>query len=293
MAETLGVKLPEEYVRFMEKYGKKLPTDPISRQSWVLGLGDAIFAEGTTLAFRSKIPNFSLEHVVIGYLGIKEVVIDKMNEEIDNYVMLNTQDGKILSVDSFGATKIMADGFEDWAGLEILAAEFRDKYENTLIVVLFDDEPKAEEVRANLLKLQRKGYVDLEDIVVVVKEADGKVRHHQNNKMAKKGGVVGSLTGLIVGALMLHPLLGAVLGGVAGAITASLEGTGIENNFIMDLAANFKPGSSALFTLVIKAQPEKVVENITGFGGKILVTSLSKEKAAELQTALDAAQGKA
>jgi uncharacterized membrane protein len=290
VAKTLGVKLPEEYVRFMEKYGKKLSTDPISQQSWVLGLGDANFVEGTTLAFRSKRPNFAPENVVIGYSGLKKIMIDKIEEEIDDYVMLNTQDGKILSVDSLGATKIIADGFEDWAGSEILAAELRDKYESTLTVILFDDVLKAEEARANLLKLQHQGYIDLEDIVVVVKEADGTARHHQTNKMTKKVAAVGSLTGLIAGALVLHPLLGAAMGAVAGAITASFEDAGIEDDFIMDLAANFKPGSSALFTLVIRVQPETVLETFRGFGGKILVTSMNKEEAARLQADLDGIQ---
>ena len=289
VAKTLGVKFPEEYVRFMEKYGKKLPTDPISGQSWVLGLGDADFVEGTTLAFRSKLPNFAPENVVIGYSGLKKIMIDKIEEEIDDYVMLNTQDGKILSVDSLGATKIIADGFEDWAGSEILAAELRDKYTSTLTVVLFDDVLKAEEARTNLLKLQHQGYIDLEDIVVVVKEADGTAKYHQTNEMAKKGAAVGSLTGLIAGALVLHPLLGAVLVGAAGAITASFADAGIEDDFIMNLTANFKPGSSALFTLVIRSQPEKVLPTFQ-LGGKILVTSMNKEEAARLQADLDAIQ---
>ncbi|MGO9021602.1 MAG: DUF1269 domain-containing protein [Syntrophobacteraceae bacterium] len=288
--KTLGVKLPEDYARFMEKYGEKLPRDPISRQSWVLGLGDAFFVEGTTEAFRSKMPNFLPENVVIGYSGTKTIVIDKISKEIDTYVMLNTHEGKILSVDSLGATQIIADGFEDWAGSEILAADLRDKYEGTLIAVLFDDELKAEEARAKLLKLQHQGYIDLEDIVVVVRQADGTYRHHQAHEIAKKGGALGSLVGLVAGALVLHPLLGAVLGAAAGAITASFEDVGIEDEFIRHVAENFKPGSSALFTLVIRLQPQTVLETFQGFGGKILVTSMSKEQAARLKASLDAVQ---
>jgi uncharacterized membrane protein len=287
LAKTLGVKLPEEYTRFMEKHGNKLSNDPISRQSWVLGMGDAYFVEGTTQAFRSNIPNFPPENVVIGYLGIKTIVINKANEEIDAYVMLNTHDGKILSVDSLGAREVIADSFEDWAGSEILAAELRNKYESTLTVVLFDDELKAEEARAKLLKLQRQGYIDIEDIVAVVRQGDGTWKRHETHEMAKKGGVVGSLTGLIVGALMLHPLLGVLMGAAAGAVTASYADVGIEDEFIRHLAKDFKPGSSALFTLFMKAQPEKVLEAFQGFGGKILVTSMDKEQVARLKATLD------
>ncbi len=290
VAKALGVTLPEEYVRFMEKHGKRLPADPINRQSWILGLGDVSFVEGTTQAFRTRIPNFSAHNVVIGYLGVKTIVINKTTEEIDSYVMLNTHDRKILSVDSLGATDIIADNFEDWAGSEILAAELKEKYAGTLTVVLFDDEQRAEEARAKLLKLQRRGYIDLEDIVSVVRQADGTWRHHETHEMEKKGGALGSITGLIVGALLLHPVLGAVLGAAAGAMTGSLEDVGIEDEFIRNLAKGFQPGSSALFTLVVRAQPEKVREDFQGFGGRILVTSLDKEEVARLKATLDPGQ---
>jgi len=290
LAKTLGVKLPEEYVTFMKKYGKKLPADPASQKSWVLGLGDAHFVAGTTEAFRSNIPNFPMENVVIGYAGVKTIVINKTNEEIDNYVMMNTRDGKILSIDSLGSREILAGSFNKWAGVEILGSELKEKYKSILTVILFDDELKAEEARVKLIELQRQGYVDLEDVVVVIKEADGTAKYLQSDKMAKKGGVVGSITGLIAGALVMQPLVGALLGALAGVVSASLEDAGIDDNFIKDLTANFKPGSSALFALVVKAQPEKILETFKGFGGKILVTSMTKENAAKLQANLDAVQ---
>ena len=50
------------------------------------------------------------------------------------------------------------------------------------------------------------------------------------------------------------------------------------------------PGSSALFVLVRKATPDKVLEEIRGSGGKILKTSLTHEDEAKLQAALSAAK---
>jgi uncharacterized membrane protein len=54
-----------------------------------------------------------------------------------------------------------------------------------------------------------------------------------------------------------------------------------------DLAETFEPGSSALFTLVRKADPERVAEACFGFGGKVLVNSVSKEREAAIQAFLD------
>jgi uncharacterized membrane protein len=44
--------------------------------------------------------------------------------------------------------------------------------------------------------------------------------------------------------------------------------------------------SSALFVLVRKAQPDKVLAELSGIQGKVLRTSLSNEQEARLQEAL-------
>ena len=42
-----------------------------------------------------------------------------------------------------------------------------------------------------------------------------------------------------------------------------------------ELAANLNEGTSALFILIRKSTPDKVLERLKGFKGKILQTSLS------------------
>jgi uncharacterized membrane protein len=286
LAKTLGIKLPEEYARFMEKYGRKLPLDPLSGRSWVLGLGNTYFVEGTTQAFRSRIPGFAPENIVIGSLGPKTIVLNRTYEQIDTYAMLDTGSGKVLSVDTLGVAEVIADSFQEWAGAEILAAELKEEYGSTLTVVLFNDELKAEEARAKILELQREGHIELEDVVSVVRQADGTWKHHRSHELEKKVGAVGSLTGLIAGALMLHPLLGAALGAAAGAITASMKDSGMEDDFVRPLAKGLKPGTSAIFTMVQRAEPEKVLEKFKGFGGEVLVASMDKEQISRLKECL-------
>ena len=291
---ALGVELPEDYVGFMEKYGKKLSADPISQNSYIPGLGDADFVVGTTLAFRSRLPNFSIENVVIGYLGVKTIVVNRAYEEIDNYMILSTQDRQILAVDSRGVAEMIAGGFEEWVGPELLRAKLKEQYQSTLTVVLFEDEKKAAGAREKLLNLQRQGHIDLEDVVVVVKEPDGTTRYYQPRKGSKKGAAVGSITGFIVGSIFFTPLVGAAIGAAAAAISTSLGGVdmGIDDQFLKDLAQKFNPGCSALFTLVRRANPEKVGEAFFGFGGKVLVNSMSKQREATIQEFLDAAREK-
>lgn len=109
------------------------------------------------------------------------------------------------------------------------------------------------------------------------------------NRLARKGGVAGSITGLIVGSILFHPLIGAVFGAITGAMSASLTDMGVDEQFMKDLSKKFKPGCSALFTLVRKADPDRVGEAFLGFGGKVLVSSVSKEREAAIQELLDAA----
>ena len=158
-----------------------------------------------------------------------------------------------------------------------------------LIVIDYDNPFQAEEVRLKLLKLQRDYLIDLEDAVVAVRNADGKVKLNQVYKLTQAGAIAGGFWGALVGLLFLNPLLGAAVGAGAGAISGALTDVGINDEFIKKLAETFKPGTSALFILVRKVTPDKVLEELRGSGGKIIQTSLSHEDEAKLQAALSAA----
>jgi uncharacterized membrane protein len=155
-----------------------------------------------------------------------------------------------------------------------------------LIVVAFEDEYKAEEVRLTLMRLQKDYLIDLEDAVVAVKKEDGKVKLNQIHHLAASGAVGGGFWGLLIGLLFLHPLLGLAVGAGTGAVAGALTDVGINDDFMKELASNLKPGSSALFVLVRKATPDKVMEELQGVGGRVLRTSLSREDEQKLQAAL-------
>ena len=57
---------------------------------------------------------------------------------------------------------------------------------------------------------------------------------------------------------------------------------GINDQFIKDLGETFKPATSALFVLVHKATTDKVLEHLSGFRGKVLKKSFTKDKEEEL-----------
>ena len=154
---------------------------------------------------------------------------------------------------------------------------------SNLVVLGFDEPNKAEEVRLELQKLQTEYLLDLADVAVAIKDEKGKVMlHHAGNLIthdAVFGGAYGSLAHLILA------------NAVAGAASGALRDVGINDHFMKALAAMIS-SSLALFVLTRSPSPDRnrLLEELKGLGGKILMTSLSHEDEARLQAALSAAK---
>ena len=159
-----------------------------------------------------------------------------------------------------------------------------------LVVIGFEDQHKAEEVRLALIKMQREYLIDLEDAVVAVKNEDGTIKLHQAVNLTAAGAVSGGFWGTLIGCLFFSPLLGAAAGAAAGAVSGALSDIGVNDDFMKKIAGELEPGHSALFVLVRKATPDKVLDELKGYGGTVLQTSLTHEEEAKLQAALNEAK---
>jgi len=160
---------------------------------------------------------------------------------------------------------------------------------SNLVVVAFEEEHKAFELRAELLKLQKEYLIKMEDAVIVTKDPKGDVKLHQAVNLTAAGAVGGGFWGALIGLIFLNPLVGAAVGAGAGALSGKLADIGIEDKFMKELGASFQPGTSALFVLVKEATRDKILARLKGFGGKVLQTSLSKDDEESLQKALSGA----
>jgi len=58
---------------------------------------------------------------------------------------------------------------------------------------------------------------------------------------------------------------------------------------VKELGETLRNNTSALFVLVRKVTPDKVLEELKGFKGKVLKTSLTKDKEEELRKFLEQA----
>ena len=160
---------------------------------------------------------------------------------------------------------------------------------SNLIVIGFNNEADAFEMRAALAKLQTQYLIEMEDAVVVTRDAGGKVQLHQAVNLTAAGAVSGAFWGTLIGMLFLNPLLGTAMGAGAGALSGKLSDIGINDQFMKDLGGTMTPGSSALFVLVRKSTPDKVLEGLKAFAGKgrVLQTSLTKDKEEELRAFIE------
>lgn len=163
-----------------------------------------------------------------------------------------------------------------------------------LICVAYKDKDTADQVLNELREMQREYLIDLEDACVVTREMDGKVRLKQAVNLVTMGaassGLSGMLWGGLVGLLFLNPLAGMALGGAvgmgAGALAGRMSDYGIPDDYIRKIAQAIEPGSSGLFVLVRKVNPEKVLPELAKYHGTVLRTSLTSEQEARLQQAL-------
>jgi uncharacterized membrane protein len=157
-----------------------------------------------------------------------------------------------------------------------------------LIAVAYPDRETADKVRNELARLTREHVIEIEDAVVVTREANGRVKLHQAVSPAGAGAAGGALWGGLIGLIFLAPLLGAAIGAGVGAASGALTDLGIDDNLMKELGQSVPEGGAALFVLVRQVTPDKVIPRISQYGGKILQSSLSDEAEQRLQEALTA-----
>jgi uncharacterized membrane protein len=164
---------------------------------------------------------------------------------------------------------------------------------STLVVIDYESEVKAEEVRIALLKMQKEYLIDLEDAVVVVRDKNGRIKLRQLYNLTAAGAARGGFWGALIGLLFLNPLFGFAIGAAAGAVSGALTDVGIDDNFMRSLGETLKPGTAALCVLIRQMTPDKVLAEIQKYGGTLIKTNLCNENEAKLRDALATVQNAA
>lgn len=154
-----------------------------------------------------------------------------------------------------------------------------------LVVLAFDNEGGAGELRDRLLKRQEQRLIPLADAAVVVRRQDGTVKVKQLHNLVGAGAVGGAFWGLLIGLVFWAPWLGLAAGAAVGALHHKFTDIGVDQDFIKQVSETIEPGHSALFLLFtgsisIEEELARVLETADA---TVLQTSLSQEDEAKLR----------
>jgi uncharacterized membrane protein len=157
---------------------------------------------------------------------------------------------------------------------------------SNLIAIAYPDEQTARQVGATLHELQKEHTIQMDDMVVAIRNEDGKLKLKQSFSPAGAGAAGGALWGGLIGLIFLMPLMGMAIGAAAGAAGGAMADYGIDDKFMKHLADKLEPGAAVLFVLVRESTPDKVLPRVQQYGGEVVHTSLDQDTEEMLQEAL-------
>jgi uncharacterized membrane protein len=116
--------------------------------------------------------------------------------------------------------------------------------------------------------MQAQYLIEMADAVVVTRDAEGAVQLHQAVNLVGASAMGGAILGVAHRTAVPQPAARRRRGRGLGSGVGKLADIGINDKFMKDLSATLTPGSAALFVLVRKSTPDKVLDGLKAFAGK-------------------------
>jgi uncharacterized membrane protein len=153
-----------------------------------------------------------------------------------------------------------------------------------LIAIAYKDLATAKEVTSNISDAQKAHLIDLDDLVIIERKDDGKVKLHQPS-LTGAGALGGAAWGGLIGLIFLVPFFGMAIGAASGAAAGALSDAGIDDNFMKELGEKLEPGGAAVIGLVRSINEERLLQEIK-IPGELIQSSLSSEAEQPIRDAL-------
>ncbi len=158
-----------------------------------------------------------------------------------------------------------------------------------LLVITFPARETAAQAGERLKELQKGHGVDIKDMAVVEKDADGKVHtHHGIDTTTAGGAIIGGVLGLIL--VVFFPIAGLAGGALVGGLIGRALHQNVDKKLVEDVTADLTENTSALFIMGESQAPSAVIGALNPYKGKVYQTTLDPETEAQLQAALDKEQ---
>jgi uncharacterized membrane protein len=162
---------------------------------------------------------------------------------------------------------------------------------DVLLGVSFADPFRAEEFVLALRRMASNGNLVLRDIVVVVKDEEGRVRARESTDVQPGAAAVqGAMWSGLLGLLIAGPLgwvAGLGIGAGAGAITARVVDTGIPDEWVEWFKSAVQPLTATVVALVGDVDLGALNDEARRFhGGRLVHATLSAQSTAQLAESL-------
>ena len=161
-----------------------------------------------------------------------------------------------------------------------------------MLVVVFDDENKANQGAEALKRLDDDGTVSVHALAVIMKKADGSVEANDPSDdypiRTLTGTSIGALIGILGGPIGVG--VGASVGMLAGW-AADLDRAGVNADFLEDVATKLTPGKWAVVSDVSEDREMPLDNAMSGIGGTVFRAnrvSVEDEQEKEDEAAMNA-----
>lgn len=160
----------------------------------------------------------------------------------------------------------------------------------TLFAVVYPSKELAENAFDKAKALENSGYMTIMEQALITKDDQGAITVGDEKHPVLKGAGIGALVGALTGAIFLIPVAGLALGAAAGGILGRYGKSGAEEDFQkfqQTVSDELQPGGGAILLLIRTDAPDRLVDELGRFGGKLLSYDLTDAQLAELQKEID------
>ena len=157
-----------------------------------------------------------------------------------------------------------------------------------VFVAAFDSEDGAAPALKDFRAMDREGSIELIDAVVVVRDADGRIKVEETadpsgRTWAKRGAIAGGLVGLIFPPSIIGT---AIVGGAGAGIWGKIRDKGFRDEELKQVGESLAPSSSAIIAIAEDHVVEQLVHGIEGYQ-RIARHALSADAAAQVVAAAE------
>lgn len=160
----------------------------------------------------------------------------------------------------------------------------------TLFAIVYPDKDLAVSAFDQAKALENAGYMNIMEQALISKDDHGEIKIGDEKHPVLKGAGIGAVVGVLTGAIFLIPVAGLALGAAVGGLLGRHGKSGAEadfNQFQQSVANELQPGGGAILLLIQTDAPDRVVNDLGHFGGKLISYDLTDAQLAELQKEID------